>query len=175
MYKLTKDKKIDSSVRKNITKNSFKIVGLLIVAMLGIVAFNDKGVIASESINVNDNELLKRHSNSTDENEDRNSKNRENIDTATNKQNLIYTSYENDLYADNAKDIEKMLNKWNYLREDGKKIAYLTFDDGPSTEVTQQILETLKANNIKATFFILGSNVEGQKQSLQRVMFSAQQ
>ena len=110
MYKLTKDKKIDSSVRKNITKNSFKIVGLLIVAMLGIVAFNDKGVIASESINVNDN--------FADENKDRNSQNRENIDTATNKQNLIYTSYENDLYADNAKDIEKMLNKWNYLRED---------------------------------------------------------
>ena len=160
MYKLTKDKRNSSNIRKNIIKNSFKIVGLLIVAMLGIGAFNDKEVMASESINVNDNELLKRNSNFTDENEDRNSKNRENIDTATNKQNLIYTSYENDLYADNAKDIEKMLNKWNYLREDGKKIAYLTFDDGPSTEVTQQILETLKANNIKATFFILGSNVE---------------
>lgn len=173
MYKLTKDKKIDSSVRKNITKNSFKIVGLLIVAMLGIVAFNDKGVIASESIDVNDSELLKNDSDFADENKGRNSQNRENIDTATNKQNLIYTSYENDLYADNAKDIEKMLNKWNYLREDGKKIAYLTFDDGPSTEVTQQILETLKANNIKATFFILGSNVEKsdtQKELLQEMV-----
>ena len=87
MYKLTKDKKIDSSVRKNITKNSFKIVGLLIVAMLGIVAFNDKGVIASESIDVNDSELLKNDSDFADENKDRNSQNRENIDTATNKQN----------------------------------------------------------------------------------------
>ena len=85
---------------------------------------------------------------------------RDSINTATTKQNLIYTSYENDLYADNAKDVENMLNKWNYLREDGKKVAYLTFDDGPSTEVTQQILETLKFNNIKATFFVLGSNVE---------------
>ena len=86
--------------------------------------------------------------------------NRENINIDTNKQNLVYTSYENDLYADNAKEIENMFNKWNYLREDGKKIAYLTFDDGPSTEVTQEILETLKSNNVKATFFVLGSNVE---------------
>lgn len=45
-----------------------------------------------------------------------------------------------------------MLNKWSYLREDGKKIAYLTFDDGPSVETTPKILETLRKNNIKATF-----------------------
>lgn len=32
---------------------------------------------------------------------------------------------------------------------------YLTFDDGPSTEVTPSILKTLKENNIKATFFII--------------------
>ena len=99
-------------------------------------------------------------SNFNDDNNKKSSQEGENIHAATNKENLLYTSYENDLYADNAKDIENMLNKWNYLREDGKKIAYLTFDDGPSTEVTQQILETLKVNNVKATFFILGSNVE---------------
>ncbi|MBP2032243.1 peptidoglycan/xylan/chitin deacetylase (PgdA/CDA1 family) [Clostridium algifaecis] len=37
------------------------------------------------------------------------------------------------------------------------KVAYLTFDDGPSANVTPRILNTLKQNNIKATFFILGS------------------
>lgn len=31
---------------------------------------------------------------------------------------------------------------------------YLTFDDGPSSDVTVRVLDTLKANNIKATFFI---------------------
>lgn len=31
---------------------------------------------------------------------------------------------------------------------------YLTFDDGPSSDVTVRILDTLKANGIKATFFI---------------------
>lgn len=31
---------------------------------------------------------------------------------------------------------------------------YLTFDDGPSSDVTEQILDTLKENGIQATFFI---------------------
>lgn len=33
--------------------------------------------------------------------------------------------------------------------------VYLTFDDGPSSNVTPRILDTLKANNVKATFFIV--------------------
>lgn len=41
-----------------------------------------------------------------------------------------------------------------------EKIAYLTFDDGPSESVTPLILDVLKNNNIKATFFVLGSRVE---------------
>lgn len=39
----------------------------------------------------------------------------------------------------------------------GNKFAYLTFDDGPS-ENTVKILDFLKANNIKATFFVLGKS-----------------
>jgi len=41
-----------------------------------------------------------------------------------------------------------------------EKQVYLTFDDGPSTTVTPLILDVLKANNIKATFFVLGSRAE---------------
>ncbi len=36
----------------------------------------------------------------------------------------------------------------------------LSFDDGPSKEVTPIILEILKNNNVKATFFVLGCNVK---------------
>lgn len=39
------------------------------------------------------------------------------------------------------------------------KRAFLTFDDGPSN-ITPQILDTLKEQNVKATFFTLGSNLE---------------
>lgn len=39
-----------------------------------------------------------------------------------------------------------------------QKIVYLTFDDGPSANVTLQILDTLKKYNINATFFVTGKN-----------------
>lgn len=42
-------------------------------------------------------------------------------------------------------------------KSDGHKIAYLTFDDGPSPNTTTKILKTLDKYNIKATFFIIGS------------------
>lgn len=38
------------------------------------------------------------------------------------------------------------------------KVAYLTFDDGPSG-LTSRVLDTLKANNVHATFFVVGTNV----------------
>lgn len=41
----------------------------------------------------------------------------------------------------------------------GEKRVFLTFDDGPSTTVTPLILDLLKQENIKATFFTLGTNV----------------
>ncbi|MCI8481595.1 MAG: polysaccharide deacetylase [Clostridia bacterium] len=41
-----------------------------------------------------------------------------------------------------------------------EKTVYLTFDDGPSKTVTPLILDLLKRENIKASFFVLGSRVE---------------
>lgn len=49
-----------------------------------------------------------------------------------------------------------------YARPD-QKIAFLTFDDGPSSNVTPQILDILKKNGIKATFFIAGKNLESEE------------
>ena len=42
-------------------------------------------------------------------------------------------------------------------KPDGHKIAYLTFDDGPSANNTPVILKTLDKYKTKATFFIVGS------------------
>jgi peptidoglycan/xylan/chitin deacetylase (PgdA/CDA1 family) len=42
----------------------------------------------------------------------------------------------------------------------GKRIAYLTFDDGPSNETTPGLLDTLKKENVHATFFVVGKNVK---------------
>lgn len=37
--------------------------------------------------------------------------------------------------------------------------VYLTFDDGPNPEITPWILDYLKQENIKATFFCVGNNI----------------
>lgn len=42
----------------------------------------------------------------------------------------------------------------------GRKVIALTFDDGPSEERTNDILYVLNQHNIKATFFVLGQNVQ---------------
>ncbi|MBR2368424.1 MAG: polysaccharide deacetylase family protein [Alistipes sp.] len=43
---------------------------------------------------------------------------------------------------------------------DDSEGIYLTFDDGPTPGVTEWILNTLDRYNAKATFFVLGKNVE---------------
>ena len=40
-----------------------------------------------------------------------------------------------------------------------EKVAYLTFDDGPSASITPQILDILKAEGVPATFFVVGQRV----------------
>ena len=46
------------------------------------------------------------------------------------------------------------------LRDDDQRIVYLTFDDGPSHNVTPEILRVLREHDVRATFFVLGSSVE---------------
>lgn len=40
-----------------------------------------------------------------------------------------------------------------------EKKIYLTFDDGPTPEVTKWVLDILNQHNIKATFFCIGNNI----------------
>ncbi|MBK7681539.1 MAG: polysaccharide deacetylase family protein [Bacteroidetes bacterium] len=47
---------------------------------------------------------------------------------------------------------------WN--KPTNEKILYLTFDDGPTPEVTSSVLDHLSLHNAKATFFCIGENVK---------------
>ncbi|OUL24282.1 polysaccharide deacetylase family protein [Nostoc sp. 106C] len=49
-----------------------------------------------------------------------------------------------------------------------EKVIALTFDDGPWPESTTQVLDILKKNNIKATFFVIGQNVKNYPNLLKR-------
>jgi peptidoglycan-N-acetylglucosamine deacetylase len=45
------------------------------------------------------------------------------------------------------------------LKEKARNFVYLTFDDGPTPDITLDILSTLKKYDAKATFFLVGRNV----------------
>lgn len=51
----------------------------------------------------------------------------------------------------------------------GKKVVYLTFDDGPSSDVTLRMLDILKQNKIHGTFFVVGSNAVQYKDVVKRI------
>ena len=54
---------------------------------------------------------------------------------------------------------ETGIENMNHIYSSDTKRVFLTFDDGPSSN-TNQILDILNERGIKATFFVLGSNVE---------------
>ncbi len=52
----------------------------------------------------------------------------------------------------------------------GKKVAYLTFDDGPNSDYTEKILDVLRQKKVKASFAVVGKNVKLNPRVLQRTM-----
>ena len=47
---------------------------------------------------------------------------------------------------------------WELLTNE--KVLYLTFDDGPTPEITEWTLHQLNKHNAKATFFCIGNNIK---------------
>lgn len=54
--------------------------------------------------------------------------------------------------------------------ETTEKVVYLTFDDGPIPDVTEQVLDILKDHNAKATFFCIGDNIAKYPDILRKVI-----
>lgn len=53
--------------------------------------------------------------------------------------------------------------------EESQKKIYLTFDDGPSSN-TDEILDILKAYDVKATFFVVGKTDEASRKAYRRIV-----
>ncbi|OPX42569.1 peptidoglycan-N-acetylmuramic acid deacetylase PdaC [Ruminiclostridium hungatei] len=53
--------------------------------------------------------------------------------------------------------------------EGDRPMVALTFDDGPHPKYTLEILDALKSNNARATFFVLGSRAERYKEVIGRI------
>ena len=92
---------------------------------------------------------------------------------------LAYQQYQEAIIKEQEELERKRQEKLPKLTEEGKefikhiyssdtKRAFLTFDDGPSSN-TNQILDILNERGIKATFFVLGSNVEKNPEMVKRM------
>lgn len=66
--------------------------------------------------------------------------------------------------------IKKLYPGALWRKDNGSKKLYLTFDDGPVPIVTTNVLDILKAKNVKATFFCVGENVEKYPAVFQRII-----
>lgn len=56
--------------------------------------------------------------------------------------------------------ISRIFSKYTWRFDEDNKEIYLTFDDGPTPEVTNFVLTELKKHNAKATFFCIGKNIK---------------
>ena len=92
---------------------------------------------------------------------------------------LAYQQYQEALIKEQEELEKKRQEKLPKLTETGienvkhiyssdTKRVFLTFDDGPSSN-TNQILDILNEREIKATFFVLGSNVEKKPEVVKRM------
>ena len=136
-----------------------KITIIVIIAVLFIAIFSVLGIKAAEAYNKKI--IAKRNEISVSKKNHENNKQEENKQT---RQDNIENMNSNKLpvYSENAK------KKLKSLYTDDTKVAYLTFDDGPSQTVTPQILDLLKQEDIKATFFVLGSRVKANPDLVKR-------
>lgn len=57
---------------------------------------------------------------------------------------------------------------WNIKTD--KKELYLTFDDGPTPEITEWVLQVLNDFNARATFFCIGNNIEKHPEIFQHII-----
>ena len=71
--------------------------------------------------------------------------------------------------------IKKVFNNlvWDIPNSD-KKI-FLTFDDGPIPEITEWVLDILKSEEVKATFFCIGDNIKKHPEVYKRILAEGHQ
>lgn len=77
------------------------------------------------------------------------------------KENItLLVKKEQDKKAAKEKPKKKKKEKSKSKKDKKQKYIALTFDDGPSPEITPRVLNTLHEYDVKATFFMLGSRVD---------------
>ena len=64
------------------------------------------------------------------------------------------------MFATTSKFIQALFPSLVWRKETKNKEIWLTFDDGPDPDITPWILAVLRKENVKATFFLVGEQIE---------------
>ena len=64
------------------------------------------------------------------------------------------------MFSTTPKFIQALFPSLVWRKETKNKEIWLTFDDGPDPEITPWILTVLKKEKVKATFFLVGQQIE---------------
>ena len=84
------------------------------------------------------------------------------------KQNQIKEAEEKKQTKYASLNNEELTKISNIYKHSDVKRVFLTFDDGPTKQVTPYILNLLKSENIKANFFVIGTKVEQNPELVKR-------
>ena len=157
--------------------NVYKIiiaVAIIIIATAAIVIYMSNKNLENEKQNA---ERLKKEAINA-ENKEKEEQNKAN----ENKDNQTTNTGESNQQTDPNQQatINKDIKKYPVKKADAEskivdiyskkeKVAYLTFDDGPSSNITPKVLDVLKEEGVKATFFVLGQNVKSHPEQLKRI------
>ena len=76
--------------------------------------------------------------------------------------NILLTIIVGLLWIDDIKK-ETIVEKYE------EKFVAITFDDGPNRSTTEKLLDGLKQRDVKATFFVIGENIEGNEDIIRRM------
>lgn len=73
---------------------------------------------------------------------------------------------------DVGKENKELMEKYNgiYIGNENKKYIYLTFDEGYEAGYTEKILDILKENDVKATFFITAHYLNTAEELVKRMV-----
>lgn len=63
-----------------------------------------------------------------------------------------------------------IFHNWIWRFSAKEKVIYLTFDDGPTPEITDWTLNELKKYEAKATFFCIGKNIAKHPETFQKII-----
>lgn len=136
---------IESFEKKKSKKWIFWTI-LIVIIVIGIAIFG--GIKTAEYVaNQKEQKIAK---------EDKKEENRD-----TNNSNNEQQNSQKGLTKEQLKAIDN-------IYDSKEKVAFLTFDDGPSSNITPQILDVLKKEDVKATFFVLGAMVKANPEVLKR-------